>query len=513
MSWLDLRTGYRCNNRCRFCDQGSRRDTHADAPFEALVALLEEGRAAGSRAGVWLAGGEITLRADLPRLVEAARHAGYTRVGIQTNGRILATRGAAERLRAAGLTDAIVAIHAADAALHDWLVQAQGAHAQATLGIRRLAAAGVATRINTVLTRSGVLEIAALSRLPKRLGAEGHRWILARPEGAAQTEARMLVPRLALLREPLSEALQNAWTERLDVETVGLPLCVSPEVRSAAADRLDLPAAERRFPSGMDELPAGHQYGTPCAACTLRSACRGLPTGYADRFGWDEVVPPGESRAAEPSHNVSANQSGSSASLPPPRAGRPPGTSVTWARVWRGGDPVPGASNPIDDPLLLPVEALCTIGCASCAVRDAYGAEWPTESGRALRQRVVRAASEGVRGLVFTGASPWSHPALPAAIREARRLGLTRIEVWGPIEPLATLDGPTAERLAGLIRIRAPQLQQNIPQFTEARARLAELLPSCPVELYAPSDTPLTDQLYQAAGPRAIWAPCQRTPG
>ncbi len=509
MAWLDLRTGYRCNNRCRFCDQGDRRDRIADAPLAALVALLTEARSTPEGApradGVWLAGGEVTLRPDLPGLVEAARALGYARVGIQTNGRILAAAGAAERLRAAGLTDAVVALHAATPALHDWLTQAEGAFKQASVGLRRLVAAGVATRVNTVLTRSGTGEIGALASLVPRLGAEGHRWILARPVGGAEADWRMLVPRLALVRGPLQAALALAWGLRREAETVGVPLCVLGSARAAAADRLDAPPVRRVFPVGMDEPAVAHRYGPPCTDCKLRAACPGAPAGYVDRYGWDEIVAPveGAPPAATPHEGP-----------PPPRAGRAPSMNVPWVRAWRGGDPVPDLPRATPDPVVLHVEARCPLACPACATRAAYGEDWPTEPERALRQRLVRAASEGARGIVFAGASPWSHPGLPAVIREARRLGFATIEVWGPIEPLDGLTTAAAERLAGLTRIRAPRLGPEAgpdapARFELALARLHDLLPACPIEVYTPGDTSADVSLYQAAGPRAVWGSCR----
>lgn len=463
--WVDLRAGYRCNNRCRFCDQGDRRDTLGDAPLDALVAVLARERAHAD--AVWLAGGEITLRPDLPRLVEAARALGYTRVGLQTNGRILAAPGAAEALRARGLTDAVVALHAATPALHDWLVGAEGAHKQATVGLRRLVAAGVATRVATVLTRSGTAEIGALAALALRLGVEGHRWILARPVGAAEADWRLLVPRLALVRGPVVDAVRLAWDQRREAETVGLPLCVLGEARAAAADRLDAPPAARAFPPGFEEPAALRRHGPPCAGCPARAACPGVPAGYVDRYGWDEIVPPGRVAAPEPPEVV-----------------------------------------------VLPVEAACAVGCPACATREAYakeGAAWPTEPERTLRQRLVRAAAEGARAVVFAGASPWSHPGLPGAVREARRLGFERVAVWGPIEPVAALPPAAAEKLAGLTAVRAPVLGGvPSPAFAAGRAWLAAHLPACPVETYLP-DTPPDTPLYQSAGPRAVWANCQRS--
>ena len=462
--WIDLRTGYRCNNHCRFCDQGERRATHGDAGFDAVVAALTAARADGADA-VWLAGGEITLRPDLPRLVRAARALGYGRVGVQTNGRIFAAAGAAAALRAAGLTDAIVALHAATPALHDWLVgeapkigeaERQSPWRETVTGVRQLVRAGVATRINTVLTRSGASEIAAISALVARLGVEGHRWSLARETPG------LVPPRLATLREPLVAAILTAWEQRREVETTGVPLCVLGPARAAAADRRDAPAARRVFTLGDEPVPA-RVYARTCDGCTLRQACPGLDAAYAQRFGTDELTPP-ENPAAAPSAST----------------------------------------------VVLHVDAPCPLTCA-CATRDAHGGTWPLEPERTLRQRLVRAASTGASTVVFAGASPWAHPGLPAVIREARRLGFQAVEVWGPIEPLDRLDAATAEKMAGLTKIRAPELAEAPHRFAEASARLAALLPGCGVERYAPGGTP-TEALFQAVGASAVWGSCQAGP-
>lgn len=513
MPWFDLRVGYTCNNRCRFCDQGDRRARIADAPLSALDAVLRDARA--SRAdGVWLAGGEITLRPDLPALIEAARAAGFGRVGLQTNARILAAPGAADRLRAAGLTDATVALHAATPALHDWLTQAEGSHKQATVGARRLARAGVSTSVATVLTRSGAREIPALAKLPTALGASGHRWIFARAQGAAADGWRTVVPRLALVRDPLRAAIHEAWAERREVETSGVPLCQLGDTRAAAADRLDHPPARHIAPAGLEEPPRRTLYGPPCAGCVLRSVCPGVDAAYAERFGWDEIggagaeagtqVGTGTSAGADPNHRA-----------PPPRSGRAPGTDVAWALRWPGGDPVPGAPGAAGNTVLLSVQAPCPLTCRTCATRDAFGGSWDIEPERRLRQRLVRAAGEGARRLVFAGASPWAHPGLPAVIREARRIGFAEIEVWGPLEPLAGADAGVADKLAGLTRVRAPVLGEDAGGGDAAAlaARwLGERVPGCVVERYAPDGASPDLPLYQAAGPASVWASCQGPP-
>jgi sugar phosphate isomerase/epimerase len=277
---LDLRTGYACDQRCRFCDQGDRRERIAQVPLPELVEAM-----LGGGDGVWLAGGEATRRPDLPRLVEAARNAGFRRVGIQTNGRILATRSAADDLRRAGLSDAVVALHAPAPHLHDWLTQTPGSWRQAVEGIRRLVAAGVRTRVLTVATRTGLSGLPELAGQVVALGAEALRVAWCREEGAAIEAARTLVPRFSLAKEPLSEAIGVLRDARRELDTTGIPLCVHPSP-DVAADRADAPQVRRWAP-----LPEGRAraFGPRCIGCALRPVCPGVDPAYLDRFGDAEL--------------------------------------------------------------------------------------------------------------------------------------------------------------------------------------------------------------------------------
>ncbi|MFZ5479989.1 MAG: radical SAM protein [Myxococcota bacterium] len=369
---LDLRVGYRCNNRCRFCDQAGRA---GEASLDAIVGALRAHRGDA----VWLAGGEITLRPDLPRLVAAAREAGYGRVGLQTNGRVLAVPGAAKSLRDAGLTDVAVAIHAATAELHDWLTREPGSFRQAVLGARRSREAGLELRVSSVTTRSNTDDLPRIARLAVELGAGGHRWHACKPGG----EDRALVPRFARLARPLADALDVARDARAEADTAGVPLCFLPGHLAAAADRLDAPAPDRLFPVGEAEPPVPRGKGPPCVGCPLAHVCAGPYAGYVARWGWDEFVAPG------------------------------------------------GSPAPVPDPAVLDVA--------------------PDETTRSLRQRLVRVAT--AKTVVFAGPDPWAHPGLPTMVREAVRLGIPRVEVWGPLRPL---EDAAFEKLAGLAEVRAP---------------------------------------------------------
>lgn len=119
-------------------------------------------------------------------------------------------------------------------------------------------------------------------------------------------------------------------------------------------------------------------FGPPCVACALQGACRGASSTYVTRWGWDEFP-------AAPAVSTDAGR----------------------------------------ETLTLRIDAI-------------------DESSRSLRQRLVRAVTERstpTSALRLTARAS-EHPDLRIVIREARRLGLTAIEVegLGHIEPEGSIN-------------------------------------------------------------------------
>lgn len=498
--WIDLRLGYACNNRCRYCDQGEFRRERGDASTGEVEEKLRA--LAGTAEGIWLSGGEPSLRPDLPVLLNVARQVGFRRVGIQTNGRILAAPLAAAGLRAAGLTDVQAMLAGHNAELHDFLTQDPGSWKQAVVGIRRAVQAGLHVGLNTVLSRSLLPSLPELAKLSLSLGVHRHRFLWMREEGQAQAAIKTLLPRYRVAEEPLHAALELLRKGGIPAETVGVPLCFLGGKLWAAADRVEDAAPRHEFLMG-GEIKEGRRQGPPCGACSLRNSCAGPHVGYTQRWGWDEFVPVQPESSALPIEGD-----------PPTRAGRPVATAPRQARFWKGGDPVPaGWGTPLGDHLYFPIGAPCTRNCSFCALRPLAGAQWKAESGRELRQRLVRAAGEGPRHLIFAGASCWEHPELPELVREATRLGFAPIEVWAPLYPLSGLEQAAVGKLAGLNRVISPLLSDGEAgagtEEAEAEAvrRLRSWLPKLEI-LHAPRGAS-PSALYRAEGWLGTWAGCQ----
>ncbi len=167
---LWLYTNYDCNLACDYCCvvAGPRADPRR-LPAERIRALVDEAVASGME-GVFLTGGEPTLRPDLPDLIEYVTD--RLPLTLLTNAMLL--RGPRwERLRPlieSGRPVAFqVSLDSATAERHD-AHRGRGAHAGALTGIRTLLDAGARVRLAASLPEAALDEIPGLHRLADTMG-------------------------------------------------------------------------------------------------------------------------------------------------------------------------------------------------------------------------------------------------------------------------------------------------------------------------------------------------------
>jgi radical SAM protein with 4Fe4S-binding SPASM domain len=145
---------YRCNNSCLFCYAHSPyiQNEKAELSTEQVKRLLDIIRYDAKVPSVSFTGGEPTLRADLPELIQYARSL-QLRVNLITNGRNCGLKEYAKSLADAGLQSAQISIEAADSTIHDELVNSQGAYSQTVQGIKNLKELGVFVHTNTTINQ------------------------------------------------------------------------------------------------------------------------------------------------------------------------------------------------------------------------------------------------------------------------------------------------------------------------------------------------------------------------
>lgn len=302
---IDLKLGFSCNNRCRFCVQGDKRHRVGDLDTASLEQRLEEGRAYAD--GVVFTGGEVTVRRDLPALVAFARDLGYHTIQIQTNGRMLAYPKLCESLIAAGANEFSPALHGHTAELHDYLTRAKGSFRQTVQGIRNLVSLGQPVITNSVITRSSYRHLPELAELLVRLGVDQFQLAFVHPLGAAADHFHQIVPRLALVAAPVAQGLDIGAAAGVRCMTEAIPPCFLPGREHHVAERI---MPETRVYDAQIVVESYREYrqtegktkGPPCPSCVWNAQCEGPWREYPEHYGWDEFQPVTDADAPPTSH-------------------------------------------------------------------------------------------------------------------------------------------------------------------------------------------------------------------
>lgn len=153
---VDLALTYRCNNACQHCYNDPRRKPK-ELDTASWKTILDSLWKIGIPHVVFT-GGEPTLREDLPELVQKAQLLGMV-TGINTNGRKLSNPSYVHQLVEAGLDHVQITVESHDAAIHDAIVNHDGAWLQSTEGIRNAVATHLFVMTNTTLLKTNTADL------------------------------------------------------------------------------------------------------------------------------------------------------------------------------------------------------------------------------------------------------------------------------------------------------------------------------------------------------------------
>lgn len=473
-----------------------------DAPPDPELAEVVAAARAHPGAESWmLAGGEPTLRKDLPKLVRALVEAGGPRVGLVTDGLALAGDKVPELLKGLGLARVRVRLTSARPDAHDWLVGQPGAWKKTIKAIRASVEAGLETEIECSVTRPTAPYLEEAIELFVKLGAKAV--VLRRPtaRGPLAGQDVSVAPRLALMARELEKAALLGARSGLVVMLEGFPRCVAPAAQAhlllAGSVVWALPASGAwPFLRPRFEPPP---FERGCATCPGDATCSGAPSDYTARFGRGEIESEGV-RLVNPGTLPPTPLAGGEV-YPPPRAGRAPPTRPAYARLAArlpslGGDPLVAQARQVVPP------SYRVVFLAPGRIADPVLGELPgptaPEPTRDIRIRLVRVAQHGAPLLRVASAGSLWHPEIGDLLRETTRLQLPRVEVAGDVAALDRLSDMELRRLRGITRIEGALFGATAEAHDaivgrpgaydatlKALDRLGSLVPSLHVGVYA----------------------------
>ena len=247
------------------------------------LATLRAGRAEG-RTRLWVGGGEPTLRSDLLGLVRAARSLGYDEVLLQTNGMRLAYTDYRAAVVAAGVTTVRLNVKSHRGEIHDRLSGAP-CHALMVTALEGLTVEGVRVDADVLLTRSTLLDLAALVSWYGLRGVKRFDlWLLS----AADTNDLAVkgeVPTFAEIVPPLRAAAANAAVAGVALFSLHTPPCTLPaDLRALYAPTASLGlrvvGPDGRGFAVEDSSFEGGAFVAACAPCRERGRCGGPRADY-----------------------------------------------------------------------------------------------------------------------------------------------------------------------------------------------------------------------------------------
>ncbi|WP_039728716.1 His-Xaa-Ser system radical SAM maturase HxsC [Xanthomonas sp. SHU 199] len=278
-----LFTTERCNSFCLMCSQPPRQ-VQDDWRVEHLCELIE--LIDRSESSLAISGGEPTLLgAGLRRVIEKCKDSlPETQLHVLSNGRLLSNQALTSSFE--GLTPRLswgVPLYGDHYALHDYVVQSEGAFAQTVRGLYALEAAKQRVEVRVVLVKPSFERLRQITRfILRNLSFVEHVALMGiEPVGFAKAHYEALWADPFDYADTLTASTQALSQAGMAVSLYNLPLCAIPK---------DLwPFAKRSISNWKND------YLESCSACFVKDQCGGF-------FSW--VTPQWTSRAVNPIKEV-----------------------------------------------------------------------------------------------------------------------------------------------------------------------------------------------------------------
>lgn len=278
----NVRVVWACNQRCRFCWVDF---DWAAPPKSKIIEQLKQLREDG-HVSVSLTGGEPTLLPWLSEIIAYARSVGFQMIQLQTNGMLLHTLEAAQRLLNAGLTDALVSLHSHEPGISDGITQAPGSWQKTVQGVDHLISAGISTALSHVLTSRNVSGTRRFVDMVADRWGQGASivWSVAAPITDASFRYDDSILPLDVAGPALLEGLRRCLERNIEFtgqnDTCGVPRCVLAQDRRFVVDLSPELANE-----------SGFMRPESCKICRHQGACRGVRKAYFRLYGDRGLIP------------------------------------------------------------------------------------------------------------------------------------------------------------------------------------------------------------------------------
>lgn len=295
MERVDIKIGFLCNNRCKFCVQGRKRELFGNKEKEEIKKDLKEAKKKKIEGAVFT-GGEPTLHQNFLELVSYAKFLGFKTIQIQTNGRRFVYKSFCEKTIEAGATEFSPALHGPNYQIHDFLTSSPGSFQQTLQGIKNLKALGQYVLTNTVVTSKNYRHLPRLAELFISLGVDQYQFAFVHLGGRAWENRNWICPQMAETIPFIKKGLDVGIRAGKTVMTEAIPYCLMRGYENYLAENVipDTRIYDADFVVDNYTLyrqKKGKVKGENCKKCRYYKICEGPWKEYPELFGWEEFKP------------------------------------------------------------------------------------------------------------------------------------------------------------------------------------------------------------------------------
>jgi MoaA/NifB/PqqE/SkfB family radical SAM enzyme len=312
---IEVQLGHLCNNRCVFCVSGqlSEQKRAPQLPQGPIADQIRAARAGGARKITFL-GGEPTIQASFPSLLQLAVDLDFDEIVIFTNGVMTPRASFRERVFAVldGLEGDVRArviwrfsLQGGDREHHDGTTLNPGSWDRIERSLEVLHGQGARLTGNMCVVQSNYRSLPALGEVAARFGFENLHLDMVRPRDSgdrSDAELRAMMARYSDMA-PYFRRLVAYFDAHVgadfDVNIGNMPYCVAPDL--ARKMHHDGEATITVAASGQGTTQVGFDKYLDkrvdkrkleaCADCVFDHRCGGFFEKYAEFYGYGELEP------------------------------------------------------------------------------------------------------------------------------------------------------------------------------------------------------------------------------
>lgn len=293
MKRIDLKITFQCNNRCKFCVQGNKRQRCEDLSYEEIKKIFKKEKE--SYGEIVFTGGEPTIRTDIIELVAFAKKLGY-RILIQTNGRMLAYKSFCKDIIKAGASVFAISIHGHNSKLHDGLTGVKGSFEQTVSGIENILYSGSLAVTNTVINKMNYRHLPEIANFLIGLRVPQYQFAFPHILGHALINKKDIVPLKKEIMPFVKKGLKIGLQRKSSPKTEAIPYCLLRELVNCASEWNTVETKTFDDKLILEDFnhwrkDEGKAKGPNCSKCKYFHSCEGPWREYPQLYGWKEFTP------------------------------------------------------------------------------------------------------------------------------------------------------------------------------------------------------------------------------